>query len=173
MAECNWCDSKAWFFQLNRSGLCAECGPTVQADVDGHVQALDTLEKPAAGADWQAWLAHYDGIRDRLSALLRYEGRGIRSLDPPPSAALVDCDEARANVILKAAGEAVDSALAQAETAAAPTARLEVASEALARVKKFQDLLGEPLPEFGDNNATVLVRLAQQLESCISEAESA
>ena len=145
----------------------------VQADVDEHVQALDAPEEPAADADWQAWLAQYDGIRAHLSALLRFEGRGIPSLDPPPSAALVDCDEARAEVILKAAGEAVDAALAQAKTAEAPRTRVEVASEALVRVKKFQDLLGEPLPEFGDNNATVLVRLAQQLESCISEEESA
>lgn len=86
---------------------------------------------------------------------------------------MVDCDEARAQIILTAAGETVDAALAKAEAAEAPAARVEVASEALVQVKKFQDLLGEPLPEFGDNNATVLVRLAQRLESCIGEEEPA
>jgi len=171
MAECRWCDSKAWFFQLNRSGLCAECDPTVTADIQEHLRALDAAEEPAGGADWQVKLAHHDGIRGHLGALLRYEGSGIPTLDPPPSAALVGCGEARAQVILEAAGAVVEVALAEA--AATPDARSEVAGEALAQVKVFQDLLGEPLPEFGDNNATVLVKLEKQLEACISPGESA
>ena len=172
MAECNWCDSNAWFFQLNRNGLCAECGPTVQADIDEHVQALDAPEEPAADADWQTWLAHHDGIRAHLSALLRFEGRGIPSLDPPPSAAMVDCDEERAQVILRAATAAVETALARAGEAETPAARVEVANQVLAQVKEFQDLLGEPLPEFGDNNATVLVKLERQVEAYISQETS-
>ena len=172
MAECTWCDSKKWFFQLNRSGVCAECGPTVQAGIDEHVQALEAPEEPAGDADWQTWLAHHDGIRAHLSALLRYEGCGIPSLDPPPSAAMVDNDEARAQVILAAARVTVDTALERAEAADTPAARIEVANAALAQVRNFQDLLGEPLPEFGDNNATVLVRLEKQVESLINEDPS-
>ena len=172
MAECNWCDSKAWFFQLNRSGLCAECGPTVQADIDEHVRYLDAPEKPAASADWQTWLAHYDGIRKHLSALLRYEGCGIPTIDPPPSAAMVDCDEDRAKVILAAATEFVETSLTRVEAAETPTARMEVASETLAQVKEFRDLLGEPLPEYGDNNATVLLKLQQRVESFIGPEDS-
>lgn len=39
-------------------------------------------------------------------------------------------------------------------------------------MKEFQGLLGEPLPEFGENNATVLLRLAQQVESYINQESS-
>jgi len=169
MAECNWCDSKKWFFQLNRSGLCAECAPTVQADIDAHVEALDTAAEPAANADWQSWLAHYDGIRAHISALLRLEGRGIPSLDPPPSAAMVDNDEARAQVILAAARSTVEAGLAAAETAPSSGQRRAAAEAVLGQVNEFQKLLGEPLPEFGDNNATVLVKLEKQVAAFIEE----
>ncbi len=170
MAECNWCDSKAWFFQLDRrSGLCGECAPTVQAGIDEHRQALDAPQEPAADADWQTWLEHYDGIRSHLSALLRYEGCGIPTLDPPPSAAMVACDEDRAKVILKAAAETVESTLSRAEAAESSADGLELANEALTGVREFQKLLGEPLPEFGENNATVLVRLEKEVEGYIRE----
>jgi len=169
MAECNWCDSNKWFFQLDRkSGVCAECVPKVKEGIAEHVQALDAAEKPAADADWQIWLAHHDGIRSHLSALLRYEGRGIPALDPSPSVAMVGNDDARAEVILAAATAAVDTALTKAAEEAAG-AGVAVANEALAHVKEFQVLLGEPLPEFGDNNATVLVKLENKVEAYIAQ----
>jgi len=172
MAECNWCDTRKWFFQLDKTGVCAACAPEVQAGIKKHTDALASPEEPAADADWQTWLAHYDAIRSHLSALLRYEGCGIPSLDPAPSAAMVDNDEARAQVILAAARDVVEAAGAQAETAASPAARAEVANGALAAVKTFQDLLGEPLPEFGENNATVLVKLEKQVEELMAKEPS-
>jgi hypothetical protein len=168
MAECNWCDSNKWFFQLNRSGLCAECAPTVKADIEAQTQKLRALAEPDAGADWETKVAHYDGVRVQLGVLLRYEGSGIETITPPPSAALVDCGESRAQVILTAATNAVQATLGDATDAATPDARA-AAEQLLAEVKNFQDLLGEPLPEYGDNNATVLVKLEKKVQAFLGE----
>ena len=172
MAECNWCDSRKWFFQLDKSGVCKQCAPEVQAGIAEHVAALDGAEAPSADADWQTRLAHFDGIRKHLSALLRYEGCGIPTLDPPPSVAMVGNDEARAQVILAAARSAVEAGLANAEVAASSAQREEAARAALAQVKEFQVLLAEPLPEFGENNATVLVRLEKRVQEYLGDAEA-
>ena len=170
MAECNWCDDSKWFFQLDKSGLCKECAPTVSADIGTLKTEVAGAGDPDPGADWQGQVAHYDAIRANLGKLLRYEGSGIPTIDPPPSAALVDCGEARAQVILAAAREAVERGLPGAQQAASDEQRTAIASDLLAEVKHFQELLGEPLPEFGENNATVLVRLEKQVAALLDES---
>lgn len=84
MAKCVNCDHKGFLLRTDKFGVCKECRPKIDAEIETHSNAIyedmHVFER-AQGHDDK--LAAIDHLLSAASSLLKYEEWGMETCSPP------------------------------------------------------------------------------------------
>lgn len=86
MATCKWCGKSKLFLRLSENGLCDTCEIIVISEIvqaAGHINESVDLIQQSSNTD--TIVSRFDYIVKLLNSLLKYEKKGITTINPPPS----------------------------------------------------------------------------------------
>jgi hypothetical protein len=145
MAKCRYCGRSGWFMSVTENGLCSSCNPIVVRDI---VQRKKDIARQAKAVNlpgkFENRVQRCDVAIRHLKTLADYERRGIPIRDFSPSSFLQEYHQTRERILTEGFEKLVSDALARAEVAPTPAARIAQASYALIRLRDFREQGARP-----------------------------
>jgi len=118
MAQCKWCDRKGFFLSTNEFGLCKSCALEVVVDVQNQSRIIgDCIKLVDQSKKFDTRLSRCELLIEKAEALLKYEQKGILTINPPPSNLLMEYKPKYDQIILDDVIEMSDKMFKKAEIA--------------------------------------------------------
>jgi len=163
MPQCKWCGKKGFFLSVHENGLCNECNTIIALDVHERARCIeDSMKYIERSKNMATRLSRCDVVLTHLEALLQYEGKGIPTIDPVPSALISEFTQQRQDIVVEGVEGKVKKSLARAKAAATTKGRIGGADKAL-------EAIGEGRTELQDTRR--LDALENQVRSFIYETK--
>ena len=99
MATCKWCGKSGLFLPLTENGLCKPCDVIIVTELiyaTQHINESIDLIKQSSNTD--TIVSRFDYIVKLLNSLLKYEKKGITTINPPPSEAIKSYSPAKRDI---------------------------------------------------------------------------
>jgi hypothetical protein len=91
MAKCKACDKGGLFQKVSREGLCAECAPTVGAEIERESNEIyEAMHEFERAPDREQKLRHCDRVIAAAQKLVRWEDKGLETCSPPARLVLTE-----------------------------------------------------------------------------------
>ena len=136
MAQCKWCDRSGWFLSLSTNALCQHCEPSFQLDVRQRGRIIqDSQDIIESSRNLETKLSRIQLLLDQLTALQKYEQRGITTLSIAPSEAIRIYERRRTEEIADHAKLAHDDAVAKADLTVSSRSKVTALSKGLLKLR--------------------------------------
>jgi len=104
----------------------------------------DSVKLAREGKTFATRLSRCDLLLEHMEFLLQYEEKGIPTLSPPPSTAIVEFKSYREELVLEEARKAVDKAKAKANVASTSTAKHNALGSGLLKAQEIMKNSSNP-----------------------------
>jgi len=146
MPQCKWCDKKGFFLSLSKRGLCKSCQSMIETKINSHSRVIKSnIKVLGTSEEKEKNINHCDEIIERASELLKYEKRGISTIDPLPSKLIKEFTTTHDKLIIKSIPEKVSEALLSAESALLPYNEIYCVNEVISQINTVRTVLPELL----------------------------
>ena len=140
MAKCKWCDRSGWFLRLNSVGLCNNCSPLVNFDVQQRLRILnDSINIVNESKNLDTRLSRLDLLLEHANSLYRYEQRGIPIVEPLPSAILEQFRGRKDQIILETLRTITEEAEKKSATVITASSKVSSLTKALLKIREYKD----------------------------------
>lgn len=86
MGQCVWCGRSGLFLAVNKDGICSNCSPFIQMDIQNRVRILnDSLKLVRETKKMETLVSRLDLVIQQSQELMKYEKKGISTTEPLPS----------------------------------------------------------------------------------------
>jgi hypothetical protein len=141
-SQCRLCEK--WTLLITDNGLCYDCDSIVVMEVKQRARIMtDCEELIATSKKMDTRLSRCDLLLEHAQALLKYEKKGIPSIDPDPSQYLKEYTVKRNQIISEGVTEIVEKALAKAKIATTPSTAITQANKALFEIQEKRQRLSD------------------------------
>ncbi len=138
MAKCLLCNDSGWFLKTTRDGLCEPCAVAVASEVSSATRVVNqSLDIASATKKLDTMLSRLSVAENGCRQLLKYEGKGIRTTDPAPSALIEDIEAARRSGVLNWIDREMSAARAKSDAATTPAAKTRGYSKLLENISSI------------------------------------
>ncbi len=146
MPQCKWCSKKGFFLSLSKKSLCKSCQLMIETKINNHARVIKSnIKVLGASEEKEKNINHCDEIIEKARELLRYEKKGISTIDPSPSKLIKEFTTTHDKLIIKSVPEKVNEALLSAESALLPYNEIYSINEVLNKIKTVRTVLPELL----------------------------
>ncbi len=145
MAQCKWCEKKGMLLSVNWDGLCKVCASTVAIEIQQRTRIIDDSARLALeGKKIDTRLSRCNLVLEHANALLKYEEKGVPTIDPDPSKLIFGFNELHDKIIIEEMEGITNKALTKAGVATTNKQAINEATKALVKIKEWEDKLNEP-----------------------------
>jgi len=86
MPTCKWCGHSGIFLPINEDGLCQNCNSLIKLDIQNHARIIqESVELVEKTKKLDTLISRLDLILMYVQQLIKYEEKGIPTLQSPPS----------------------------------------------------------------------------------------
>jgi hypothetical protein len=144
--NCKLCGGLGWLFSLSPRGLCDDCERLVDMEVEQHERmAGESARKADETLNSRSKIAHLDMQVEHLSALAKYEEKGIPTV-PDAGKQLEASRHKRDAVMLSTARAALRDALKGARDDTALDAKARLLSQLLLELQEYESRMTDKRP---------------------------
>lgn len=166
MAKCKWCDRSGLFFSVNSQGLCNNCSPSLNMDIKNHVRAVLDLAKEIEDPRYVKYLDtsiyRLGMLIENVQYLMRYEEKGISTIEPSPSKILKDYAIKKDKIIKNGLICYWEEAKKKSETGLTLASKINPLSKILLQINEYMDKV---------NDKKVLISLEKDVKSIIQNTQ--
>jgi len=138
--QCKLCEK--WTLLITTNGLCYACDSIVVMDVKQRARIMTDCEELITNSKkMDTRLSRCDLLLEHAQALLKYEKKGIPTIDPDPSQYLKKYTAKRVQIILEGLTEVVEKALSKAKIASTVNTSITHANKALFEIQEKRQKL--------------------------------
>ena len=135
MAKCALCEKSGWFLKISAEGLCGHCAQAHSLEMGSSLRVIkQSLSIASETKKLDTMLSRFDVAENACRQLLKYEGRGIPSISPPPTEALEKIADARRSSVLSWIERELLAARAKSEAATTPAGKTGGYSKLLEKI---------------------------------------
>ncbi len=143
MACCKVCGAPGWFFLLDKTGLCGNCGRMVAMEVKRRATDIESASRRVIDTlNPESKIAGLDVLAANLGALARYEDLGIPTLTESPSARLDATRSHLHNFILDTARQEVSALTGRVSRAPDPESKRRLYADFLLKLEEYRRRAG-------------------------------
>lgn len=174
MSVCKWCRRSGWFLSVTSDGLCKKCEPAVVLAVQSRHRIInDSTKIIDESKNVSTRVKRCDLVLDLLGELVKYEERGIPTIQPPPGAFIRKVQVTRDEVISEGLESEVEKAKAKADLASGTKSKIGHLSKALLKIQEYEGQIGTPKLLDDLRKSVALLIHQTQLNGFLDEARKA
>lgn len=143
--QCLLCEKKGVFLSISANGLCDSCNQVVVMDVLQKGRIIqDCIKLIAKSKKMDIRLARCDLLVEHAKSLLRYEQKGIPTINPWPSQLLSKYGDMHDTIILECVTADVEKILTKVKAATTPNTKINETTKALLKINEGKKELQNP-----------------------------
>lgn len=144
MSTCRQCNKSGWFLRTSPEGLCQQCELIWALDVQQHGRILqESIKLIETSKNLKTRLSRIDVALRSCREMRKYEQRGVKTFETPPSIAIAELERVRTQVIESTIEDELVRARTKSQNATTPAGRISPFSRVV-------DKIGELYPQTED-----------------------
>ena len=135
MARCGFCGKSGWFLRTSEEGLCDACAQAWSWETESNLRVIkESVNIASTTKKLDTMLSRFGVAEDACRQLLKYERRGIPSMNPPPTEAIEMIASERRSAVLGWIDRELFAARAKSEATTTPAGRTRGYSKLLENI---------------------------------------
>lgn len=142
MPQCKYCGKSGFFLSVTLNGLCQQCNYIFVMDLKQRARIMQESYKIIDNSkNLSTKLSRCDTIIQHAEELLRYEQKGIPTIQPSPSELITKTKQVKEDIIIKSLEEDLERAMDKAALASTQSTKTSDLNKVILKIRDFKEIL--------------------------------